>query len=55
MLSLNCSQPAKLRGNFYYQILMRTSNVEKANDFLKLHLKQEHYSGIITTVDVEPV
>ncbi len=54
MLSLNCGQPAKLRGNFYYQILMRTSNVEKANKFLKLNLKQEHYSGIITTVDVDP-
>ena len=54
MLSLNPGQPAKLRGNFYYQILMRASSVEKANHFLKLHLKDGHYSGIIVTVDVDP-
>jgi len=55
ILSLNPGQPAKLRGNFYYQLLMRAANVEKANHFLKLHLKVEHYSGIIVTVDVDPV
>ncbi|MEI6832319.1 MAG: primosomal protein N', partial [Candidatus Omnitrophota bacterium] len=55
MLSLNPGQPAKLRGNFYYQILMRASSVEKASHFLKLHLKDGHYSGIIVTVDVDPV
>jgi len=55
MLSLNPGQPAKLRGNFYYQILMRASSVEKAGHFLKLHLKDGHYSGIIVTVDVDPV
>ena len=55
LLSLNPGQPAKLRGNFYYQILMRTPSVEKANYFLKLHLKEEHLSGIIVTVDVDPV
>lgn len=55
MLSLNPGQPAKLRGNFYYQILMRASSVEKAGQFLKLHLKEGHFSGIIVTVDVDPV
>jgi primosomal protein N' (replication factor Y) (superfamily II helicase) len=55
MLSLNPGQPPKLRGNFYYQILMRTASVEKASYFLKLHLKEEHFSGIIVTVDVDPV
>ncbi len=55
MLSLNPGQPAKLRGNFYYQILMRALSVEKASHFLKLHLKEEHYSGIIVTVDVDPI
>ncbi|MDD5119998.1 MAG: primosomal protein N' [Candidatus Omnitrophica bacterium] len=55
LLSLNCGQPAKLRGNFYYQILMRSSSPEKASSFLKLHLKEYHFSGIITTVDVDPV
>jgi primosomal protein N' (replication factor Y) len=55
MLSLNPGQPEKLRGNFYYQILMRAPNVEKASHFLKLHLKEERFSGIIVTVDVDPV
>jgi len=55
VLALNPGQPAKLRGNFYYQILMRASSVEKAGYFLKLHLKEGHFSGIIVTVDVDPV
>ena len=55
MLSLNPGQPGKLRGNFYYQILMRASSVEKAGKFLKLHLKEGHFSGIIVTVDVDPI
>jgi len=55
LLSLNPGQPPKLRGNFYYQILMRASSVQKAGPFLKLHLKTGHFSGIITTVDVDPV
>ena len=54
-ISLNCGQPAKLRGNFYYQILIRASSVEKASHFLKLHLKENHFSGIIVTVDVDPI
>ncbi|MBU4251590.1 MAG: primosomal protein N' [Candidatus Omnitrophica bacterium] len=55
LLSLNPGQPAQLRGNFYYQILMRAPSVEKASHFLKLHLKETHLSGIIVTVDVDPV
>jgi primosomal protein N' (replication factor Y) len=55
LLSLNPGQPAQLRGNFYYQILMRCLSVEKANHFLKLHLKEWHSSGIIVTVDVDPI
>ena len=55
MLSLNPGQPAQLRGNFYYQILMRAANVPKASNFLKFHLKEIHFSGIIVTVDVDPI
>ena len=55
MLSLNPAQPAKLRGNFYYQILMRASSAQKVSHFLRLHLKEGHFSGIIITVDVDPV
>jgi len=55
MLSLNPGQPAQLRGNFYYQILMRATSAQKASHFLKLHLKETHFSGIIVTVDVDPI
>jgi len=55
MLSFNSGQPPKLRNNFYYQILMRASSAEKASHFLKLHLKEARYSGIIVTVDVDPI
>ncbi|MDD5560542.1 MAG: primosomal protein N' [Candidatus Omnitrophica bacterium] len=55
MLSLSTGQPPKLRGNFYYQILISASSAEKASRFLRLHLKEGHYSGIIVTVDVDPV
>ncbi len=55
ILSLNPGQPPKLRGNFYYQILARASSPEKAGHFLKLHLKEWHYSGIIVSVDVDPI
>ncbi len=55
LLSLHPGQPAKLRGNFYYQILMRAPSVEKASHFLKLHLKERHFSGIIVSIDVDPV
>ena len=55
LLSLGPAQPAKLRGNFYYQILMRSPVVEKAGEFLRSRLKGERFSGIIITVDVDPV
>jgi len=55
MLSLNCGEPAKLRGNFYYQILIRASRVQAACRLLKLHLKEGNFSGIIVSVDVDPV
>ncbi len=55
ILSLNPGQPPKLRGKFYYQVLMRASSVEKASRFLKLHLKEWHYSGIMVSVDVDPI
>ncbi len=35
VLSLNPGYPAKLRGNFYWQILIRSRNVLKLSKFLK--------------------
>ncbi|MFA5004579.1 MAG: primosomal protein N' [Candidatus Omnitrophota bacterium] len=55
VLSLNPGQPAKLRNNYYYQVLASCADILKANKFLKSHLKETRYSGIIVTVDVDPV
>ena len=48
-------QPAKLRGNFYWQILVAASDAKKAVAFLKIYLKDFSHSGIIVTVDVDPI
>lgn len=55
MLSVNPGQPSKLRGNFYWQILIRSNNPEKATKFLKINLKDFRHSGIIVTVDIDPL
>jgi primosomal protein N' (replication factor Y) len=54
-LSLNPGNPEKLRGNFYWQILFSASSAKSLSRFLKIHLKEFRYSGIIITVDVDPV
>jgi len=45
----------KLRGNYYYQILLKSPRVKIINDFLKLHLKKMRHSSIIVTIDVDPL
>ncbi|MDO8662446.1 MAG: primosomal protein N' [Candidatus Omnitrophota bacterium] len=55
IISVNSSSPAKLRGNYYWQVLIRSGNVLKANKFLKNNLKDFRHSGIIVTVDVDPL
>ena len=47
-------QPSKLRGNFYWQILIKSKRIEKISEFLKKCLKGFSHSGIIVTVDVDP-
>ena len=47
-------QPSKLRGNFYWQILIKSKSMEKISGFLKKYLKGFSHSGIIVTVDVDP-
>ena len=54
VISLLAAQPPKLRGNYYWQILIRTHNVLKAVVFIKKSLKGFSHSGIIVTVDVDP-
>jgi primosomal protein N' (replication factor Y) len=55
VISANPADPAKLRGNYYWVILIRASNVLVLNSFLKINLKNFRHSGIIVTVDVDPV
>jgi primosomal protein N' (replication factor Y) len=55
VISLNKAQPPKLRGNFYWQILLSTASTRKASLFLKKQLRNFKHSGIIVTVDVDPL
>jgi primosomal protein N' (replication factor Y) len=55
VISVNPGQPEKLRGNFYWQILIKGKSAYKIVKFLKLHLKNFHHSGIIVTIDMDPL
>ncbi|MDP3731784.1 MAG: primosomal protein N' [Candidatus Omnitrophota bacterium] len=55
VISVNPGQPGKLRGNFYWQILIKSGSPLKIVKFLKLHLKNFRHSGIIVTIDVDPL
>jgi primosomal protein N' (replication factor Y) len=55
VLSLNPGQPAKLRGNYYWNILLSSGKAEKITGFLKINLRKFSHSGIIVTVDVDPL
>ena len=55
LISVNPGQPAKLRGKFYRQILIRSDNAKSISKFLKIHLKDFSHSGIIVTVDIDPI
>jgi len=55
ILSVNPGQPPKLRGSFYWQLLIRSNNPKKITGFLKKQLKAFRHSGIIITVDVDPL
>lgn len=55
ILSLNPAQPEKLRGNFYWRILICGQSPKNISEFLKINLKVYSHSGIIITVDVDPI
>ncbi|MDD2702621.1 MAG: primosomal protein N' [Candidatus Omnitrophica bacterium] len=55
VISVNPGQPSKLRGNYYRQILLGASSAVKIGRFLKPRLKSFKHSGIIVTVDVDPL
>jgi primosomal protein N' (replication factor Y) len=55
VLSLSPGQPSKLRGNFYWQILISADSPRRISKFLKISLKNFRHSGIIVTVDIDPI
>jgi primosomal protein N' (replication factor Y) len=55
VVSVSPGPHVKLRGNYYWQVLLSCDDPVKANKFLKLNLKDIRHSGIIVTVDVDPV
>ncbi len=55
IISCFIPQPAKLRGKYYWQILIKSKSVKKVTHFLKKGLRDFRPSGIIVTVDVDPV
>ena len=55
ILSLNPAQPEKLRGNFYWRILIGGQSPKNISEFLKINLKAYSHSGIIVTVDIDPI
>ncbi len=54
IISVNPAQHLKLRGNYYWQVLVRGSSPEKMTKFLKINLKDFAHSGIIVTIDMDP-
>ncbi|MFA5063444.1 MAG: primosomal protein N' [Candidatus Omnitrophota bacterium] len=55
IVSVNPYNPPKLRGNYYWQVLLRSGKVLAACAFLRNNLKDFRHSGIIVTVDVDPL
>ena len=54
-LSVNPGTPVKLRGNYYWQILLRAKSAPEIGKFLKRSLHGLRHSGIIVTIDIDPV
>lgn len=54
-ISVNPGYPSKLRGNFYWQLVVKAKSAVKMSGFLKTHLTNFPHSGIIVTVDVDPL
>jgi primosomal protein N' (replication factor Y) (superfamily II helicase) len=54
VISVNPGEHVKLRGNFYWQIVLHAGSAQKLASFLKSSLKKISHSGIIVTVDIDP-
>jgi primosomal protein N' (replication factor Y) (superfamily II helicase) len=54
-LSVNPGTPVKLRNNYYWQILLRAKSAPEIGKFLKRSLHGLRHSGIIVTIDIDPI
>ncbi|MCM8801499.1 MAG: primosomal protein N' [Candidatus Omnitrophica bacterium] len=55
VISVSPSWPAKLRGKFWWQILCSAKDPVALSRFLKTNLRKVSRSGIILTVDIDPL
>jgi primosomal protein N' (replication factor Y) len=55
VISLSAGPQPKLRGNFYWQVLCASADARRLSAFLKKGLKDFPHSGIIVTVDMDPL
>lgn len=55
IISVNPADPQKKRGLFYWQVLIKALNPNQLSKFLKINLKNLRHSGIIVTVDMDPI
>ncbi|MDD5079074.1 MAG: primosomal protein N' [Candidatus Omnitrophica bacterium] len=53
LISLNPAEQPKLRGNYYWVILISSESIPVLHKFLKINLKKLKHSGIIVTIDVD--
>lgn len=55
MVSVSPGVHPKLRGNYYWQVLLSSNSPRRIVKFLKINLKDFKHSGIIVTVDIDPI
>ncbi|MFH1397088.1 MAG: primosomal protein N' [Candidatus Omnitrophota bacterium] len=55
VISVSPGVHPKLRGNYYWQVLLSSDDPKGIVKFLKINLKGFKHSGIIVTVDIDPV
>ena len=55
LVSVNPARPLKLRGKYCWEILLSFKNPPEVSNFLKTYLKNFRHSGIIVTVDIDPL
>ncbi|MDD5044295.1 MAG: primosomal protein N' [Candidatus Omnitrophica bacterium] len=55
VLNVNPAEHPKLRDNFYWQILVSSTNPKSSIRFIRKSLKKVSHSGLIITIDTDPL